>query len=136
MPFASRTGGITGIILAGGEGRRMREPGAPPGGQGLDKALRPLAGKPLIAHVIERLAPQVDDIVINAKNTLEIRGKLTGVRDLVVIARSSSTPYRGTRKQPREIADELGVHYLLNGTVRVVGAGDARRVATPQHVGP
>jgi len=48
---------ITGVILAGGKARRM-------GGQ--DKGLLPLAGKPLIAHVLERLAPQVDQIAINA----------------------------------------------------------------------
>jgi len=60
--------------------------------------------------------------------TDEIRGKLTGVSDLVVIARSSSTAYRGTTKSPTAIAEELGVHYLLGGTVRVVGTGDARRV--------
>jgi molybdenum cofactor guanylyltransferase len=32
---------------------------------GVDKALLPLAGRPLLAHVLARLAPQVDDIVIN-----------------------------------------------------------------------
>jgi serine/threonine-protein kinase len=60
--------------------------------------------------------------------TDEIRGKLTGVRDLVVIARASSNAYRASKKTPREIAEELGVRYLLTGTVRVVGTGDARRV--------
>ena len=33
---------------------------------GQDKGLLPLAGKPLIAHVLERLAPQVDQLAINA----------------------------------------------------------------------
>src|SRR6478752_1004529 len=28
--------------------------------------LVPLAGRPMVAHVLERLAPQVDDILINA----------------------------------------------------------------------
>jgi len=49
--------GITGVILAGGKARRMG---------GHDKGLLPLAGKPLIAHVLERLTPQVDHIAINA----------------------------------------------------------------------
>ncbi len=48
---------ITGLILAGGRAQRM-------GGQ--DKGLLPLAGQPLVAHVIAALAPQVCDIVINA----------------------------------------------------------------------
>lgn len=33
---------------------------------GTDKALVPLAGRPMIAHVIERLAPQVSDLAISA----------------------------------------------------------------------
>lgn len=48
---------IIGVILAGGLSRRM--------GVG-DKGLLDLAGKPMLAHVIDRLAPQVAGIVINA----------------------------------------------------------------------
>ncbi len=48
---------ITGVILAGGQGRRMG---------GVDKGLQPLRGKPMIAWVIERFAPQVNEILINA----------------------------------------------------------------------
>ena len=33
---------------------------------GGDKCLRLLRGKPILAHIIERLTPQVSDIVINA----------------------------------------------------------------------
>ncbi|HEX5817809.1 MAG TPA: protein kinase [Gemmatimonadales bacterium] len=48
----------------------------------------------------------------------ELRGKLTSVPGLEVIARSSSVQYRGTTKPPQEIAKELGVRFLLTGTVR------------------
>lgn len=48
---------ITGVILAGGKGRRL-------GGQ--DKGWVELAGRPLVAHVIAGLAPQVDRLLINA----------------------------------------------------------------------
>ena len=48
---------VTGVILAGGQSRRMG---------GGDKGLLELAGKPMLAHVIERLAPQVGRLVINA----------------------------------------------------------------------
>lgn len=54
--------GVSGIVLAGGLGRRMG---------GVDKGLQPLRGRPMIEHVLERLAPQVDDIVINANQNLE-----------------------------------------------------------------
>ena len=48
---------VTGVILAGGQSRRMG---------GGDKGLLDLAGKPMLAHVVERLAPQVGRIVLNA----------------------------------------------------------------------
>lgn len=57
---------ITGLVLAGGLGRRMSADGA-----GVDKGLAPLRGKPMVAHVIERLAPQVGEIVINANRNTE-----------------------------------------------------------------
>jgi len=53
---------ITGIGLAGGQGRRMG---------GVDKGWVELAGVPMIVHVLRRLAPQVDDILINANNNIE-----------------------------------------------------------------
>ncbi|MDG5494851.1 molybdenum cofactor guanylyltransferase MobA [Niveispirillum sp. BGYR6] len=48
--------GIIGAILAGGQGRRL----------GGDKPLTDLAGRPLLAHVVRRLAPQVGRLVLNA----------------------------------------------------------------------
>lgn len=53
---------ITGLILAGGRGSRMGH---------VDKGLQPFRGKPMAAHVIERLAPQVSAIAINANQNLE-----------------------------------------------------------------
>lgn len=46
-----------GVLLAGGLARRMG---------GGDKPLRLLGGRPLLAHVIERLRPQVAGLVLNA----------------------------------------------------------------------
>ena len=53
---------LTGMILAGGKARRM-------GGQ--DKGLIPYQGRPLIAHVLERLEPQVEAVLINANRSRE-----------------------------------------------------------------
>lgn len=50
--------------------------------------------------------------------TDEVRSKLAALRGLAVIARASSDQYKGTRKLPRQIADELGVPYLLTGKIR------------------
>jgi TolB-like protein/Flp pilus assembly protein TadD len=58
----------------------------------------------------------------------EIRGKLTSLPGLQVIARGSSTPYRKTTKTPKQIAEELNVSYLLTATVRWEKAGGTSRV--------
>jgi TolB-like protein len=47
-----------------------------------------------------------------------VRGKLTSLPNLDVIARVSSESYRNAHKTPAQIAKELGVRYLLTGTVR------------------
>ena len=54
--------GVTGIVLAGGQGRRMG---------GADKGLVALGGRPMVAHVLGRLAPQVDELLINANQNLD-----------------------------------------------------------------
>ena len=57
-----------------------------------------------------------------------VRGKLTTVPGLEVIARGSSTPYKKTTKTPQEIARELDAHYLLTATVRWQKGGGGNRV--------
>jgi serine/threonine-protein kinase len=68
------------------------------------------------------------DVYLSEGITDEIRSRLASVSDLVVIARASSVQYRGTTKSPREVAEELGVRWLLTGTVQVIGADSTRRV--------
>jgi len=53
---------ITGLILAGGRGSRMGS---------VDKGLQAFRDRPMIAHVLERFAPQVDEILINANRSLD-----------------------------------------------------------------
>jgi molybdopterin-guanine dinucleotide biosynthesis protein A len=48
---------IAGIVLAGGQSRRMG---------GGDKCLRLLAGRPILAHIIARARPQVAALALNA----------------------------------------------------------------------
>lgn len=52
---------ITGLILAGGRGTRMGH---------ADKGLQALGGKPMVAQVIERFAPQVGTLMINANRNV------------------------------------------------------------------
>ena len=51
---------VSAVILAGGRATRM-------GGD--DKGWVPLVGQPLIVHVLERLRPQVDEVLINANRS-------------------------------------------------------------------
>ncbi|WP_051396205.1 molybdenum cofactor guanylyltransferase MobA [Ignatzschineria larvae DSM 13226] len=52
---------MIGLILAGGEGRRMGY---------RNKGLVSLEGKPLVAYVIDRLQPQVDQLYLSANNDI------------------------------------------------------------------
>ncbi|ARU06596.1 molybdenum cofactor guanylyltransferase [Comamonas serinivorans] len=52
---------IGAVILAGGRGRRMGV---------VNKGLQPLAGQPLIQHVLAAIQPQVDAVVISANRDL------------------------------------------------------------------
>lgn len=53
---------ITGLILAGGQGSRLG---------GVDKGLQVFNGQPLAQHALQRLAPQVDRVMISANRNLE-----------------------------------------------------------------
>ena len=56
------SGAVSGVVLAGGQGRRMG---------GVDKGLQPLRGKPMAQWALERLAPQVAEILINCNQNLD-----------------------------------------------------------------
>lgn len=67
----------SGLILAGGRGLRM---------QGADKGLQPFQGTPLVSHTIERLAPQVADVMIacnrNQREYQRLAPQATLLKDL------------------------------------------------------
>jgi molybdopterin-guanine dinucleotide biosynthesis protein A len=52
---------IMGLILAGGRGSRMA---------GADKGLQPYRGTPLIVHAMQRLQPQVGELMISANRNV------------------------------------------------------------------
>src|SRR5499427_4006727 len=58
----------------------------------------------------------------------QVRGKLTSIPGVEVIARGSSTPYKKSPKSPQEIAKELSANYLLTATVRWQKGGASSRV--------
>ncbi len=58
---------ITGLILAGGQGSRLG---------GVDKGLQLFAGQPLALHALQRLAPQVDRVMISANRNLDVYAQM------------------------------------------------------------
>jgi molybdopterin-guanine dinucleotide biosynthesis protein A len=53
---------VTGLVLAGGRGTRMGS---------VDKGLQSFGGRPMAQQVLERLRPQVQQLLINANQNLE-----------------------------------------------------------------
>ena len=88
---------VTGVVLAGGKATRMG---------GTDKGLVPIAGRPMIAWVIDALQPQVSTVLINANRNQDrygefgcpviddgdsdFRGPLAGMASAM---RAAQTPY-------------------------------------------
>lgn len=66
--------------------------------------------------------------------TEEITARLAGIHGLGVIARTTAIQYKNTDKTVKEIGDELGVDYVLEGTVRWenIPDGTSRVRVTPQ----
>ncbi len=54
--------------------------------------------------------------------TEELIGGLCAVRAFAVVSRSSVMTLKGTQKKARPIAEELGVRYLVEGSVRKAGS--------------
>jgi serine/threonine-protein kinase len=73
--------------------------------------------KRLAVLPFENLGPAEDEYFADGV-TDAVRGKLTSIPDLEVTARGSSAQYKKTNKEPQQIGQELGVQYILTGTVR------------------
>ena len=87
----------------------------------------PAGVKRLAVLPFENLGSSEDEYFADGV-TDEVRGKLASLSGLQVIARSSSGQYKKTAKSPQEIGRELGVDYLLTGTVRWEKGASGNRV--------
>jgi TolB-like protein/Flp pilus assembly protein TadD len=80
----------------------------------------------------ENLGPSENEYFADGL-TEEITSKLSGISGLGVIARQSAIQYKKTTKSIQQIGKELGVSYILQGTVRWENvAGDEHVRVTPQ----
>ncbi|MBN9540044.1 MAG: molybdenum cofactor guanylyltransferase [Reyranella sp.] len=91
-----RAGALVGVVLAGGEGRRM--------GPGPLKPLRPLGGRPMVAHVVERLRPQVMDLVVVANDPSPIFRRLK-----VPVIADPPDIRRAARREGRRLGPLAGI---------------------------
>ena len=99
---------------------RRAHPASEPGGGAEAKLLAVLPFENLGGPEDEYFADGITD---------EVRGKLSAVPGLHVIASGSASQYKHTTKSPQEIGRELGVDYLLVGKIRwEKRAGGASRV--------
>ncbi|MDQ2051320.1 molybdenum cofactor guanylyltransferase [Natronolimnohabitans sp. A-GB9] len=77
---------LGGVVLAGGYSTRFGE---------ADKAVADLAGRPMITHVVDRLAAVADDIVVNCRDE-----QLASIRDAFADADADVEPTYATDPVP------------------------------------
>jgi serine/threonine protein kinase/Tfp pilus assembly protein PilF len=83
--------------------------------------------KIIVVLPFENLGSNDKDYFVDGM-TDEITSRLSGLSGLKVIARSSAVQYKGTTKTLKQIGAELGVNYVLQGTVRWEAAGGQTNV--------
>ena len=82
--------------------------------------------KMIVVLPFENLGAPEDDYFADGI-TGEIISKLSGLSGLGVIARSSAMQYKNTQKSLQQIGEELGVQYVLEGTIQWEQTGDGKK---------
>lgn len=81
----------------------------------------PKAEKSIVVLPFENLSPDPEQEYFCDGMTEEIISDLSKVQKLKVISRSSAMTFKGTKKRINEIAKEVKVQYVLEGSVRKAG---------------
>jgi TolB-like protein len=103
-------------------------------GPAVEKRSAPGAAQAMVAVLpFETLGTPGDQYFADGL-TEEITSRLAQVAGLRVVSRTTAVQYRGTHKSMRQIGRELGIGYLLEGTVRweTHGRTSGRVRVTPQ----
>ncbi len=92
-------------------------------GQSIADAPLPLPDKPSIAVLpFNNLSNDPEQEYFADGIAEDIITELSRLRGFFVIARNSTFSYKGTSPDVRQVARELGVHYVLEGSVRHAGS--------------
>ncbi|HEX2645033.1 MAG TPA: protein kinase [Thermoanaerobaculia bacterium] len=128
------------LLLGGSAYVGLRQlPRSPPAAKGEEPAVRSDAAlvtdgrKMIVVLPFDNLGdPQ--DAYFSEGITEEITSRLAAIQGLGVISRTSASKYRGSGKSLPQIAGELNVDYVLEGTVRWEhsSSGPSRVRVTPQ----
>ncbi|MFQ5927922.1 MAG: protein kinase, partial [Terriglobia bacterium] len=95
--------------------RRLSAPPAP-------AAPATLAAKPSVAVLpFQNLSADPENEYFSDGMTEEIISKLSRIQQLQVASRTSVARFKGTQKDIKEVGQELGVRYVLEGSVRKAG---------------
>ena len=81
----------------------------------------PKPEKSIVVLPFENMSSDNENEYFSAGLTEEITADLSKLHDLLVISRSSAMTFKGTNKRVQEIAKEVGVRYVLEGSVRKAG---------------
>jgi TolB-like protein len=88
----------------------------------VDRMKYPLPDRPSIAVLpFVNLSKDPDQEYFSDGMTEDLITDLSKISGLMVIARNSTSPYKGKPITIKQVAEELGVRYVLEGSVRRVG---------------